>query len=49
MSSNAQLKLLNLYKGQPLRKAAHALEVAEKFIQQKKTELRIKLVGYKHD
>lgn len=45
MSATAQMKILNLYKGQPLRKAVYALRVAEEFVAKRQLELRVKIVG----
>jgi len=43
MSPQAEMKILNLYKGQPLKRASYALEVAQHHHRNKVLELRIKL------
>ena len=45
LSPDAQMKILNLYRGQSIKKAEHALVVADSFARTKQCSLRIKLVG----
>jgi hypothetical protein len=45
MSPNAQMKLLNLYKGKSIRKASHALDVATAYHAQKTLQLRLRISG----
>ena len=47
MSPQAEMRILNLYKGQPLKKAVYALELMRAFQAQKTLELRVKIVGLK--
>ena len=45
MSPKAQMKILNLYRGQPAKKAEHALSVAMEYHRTKTLRLRINLSG----
>ena len=45
MSPEAEMKILNLYKNQPVRKAANALSIAEIFHAQRVCAKRIRLAG----
>ena len=45
MLAETEMAILNLYKGQPLTKAVYALELMKTFTDQKRAELRVKLVG----
>jgi len=45
MSAEAEMKILNLYNGQPIKKAVYALEVAEQFVANRTLSLRLKIVG----
>jgi len=45
MSPEAQMKILNLYKNQPVRKAANALSIAEIFHAQRVLAQRVRLAG----
>jgi len=45
MSSQAQQAILKLYEGQSIAKALHALQVATEYAEQRKLNLRIKLVN----
>jgi len=45
MSSKAQMKILNLYRGQPAKKAEYALDIAMAFHRNKMLNLRVKLCG----
>ena len=47
MSSEGEMRILNLYKGKKLSKAIHALEVAKLYVEQRKVSLRCKIVGLK--
>ena len=45
MTAQAEMDILNLYKGQPLSKAVNALEIMKAFHAQKACELRCRLAG----
>ena len=45
MTAETEMKILNLYRGQPITKAVHALETMRAYTAQKKAELRVKLCG----
>ena len=45
MTAEKQMQVLNLYKGQPLKRAIYALNIAQAHTAQKTLELRIKVVG----
>ena len=45
MKPATQMKILNLYKGQSLKKAAYALEVAEQHVANGILAQRVRLVG----
>jgi len=47
LSAEAQMRILNLYKGQPTQRAEHALAVAEGFARNRQCSLKIRLVGIK--
>ncbi len=45
MTADTQMKILNLYRGKPLKRAYLALEIMTAYTEQKQAELRIKLCG----
>ena len=45
MTAETEMKILNLYRGQPIKKAVYALDIMKTFTEQKKAELRVKLCG----
>jgi len=47
MSPQAEMKILNLYKGQPLKRASYALDVAKSYHSIKVLSLRVKLAPIK--
>ena len=47
MTPQAEMKILNLYKGQPLKRASYALEVAKSYHSNRVLALRVKLAPIK--
>lgn len=47
MRAKTEMRILNLYQGQPIKKAVRALEIIERWQLKKQLDLRCKLVGLK--
>ena len=45
MTAKTEMRILNLYKGKPLKQAVRALEIMKLYTAQKQLELRLKLQG----